>query len=121
MLTNVAVYGRVSDPRQLEGHSLETQVDRVDKFAESWFGTGMYQLLEYMEEGVSGDHPHEQFKDEYTLKTRPALTRLLDDVKQGLVDFVFFYKVDRLARDRGIFHDVEKRLQREDVPTGSWM
>lgn len=113
---NVAVYGRVSDPTQLEGHSLDTQADRVDKFAESWFGAGMYELREYMEEGLSGDYPHEQFKDEYALKTRSALTRLIEDVERGAIDFVFFYRVDRLARDRGIFYDVEKRLQRKGVP-----
>lgn len=116
MSINVGVYGRVSSPRQLEGHSIDTQADRLDKLADSWFGAGMYTLHEYDEGARSGWLPHEQFADEHDHHTRPALTRLLEDADRGLLDFVLFYTVDRFTREMGIGIDAQKRLQRADVP-----
>jgi site-specific DNA recombinase len=34
---------------------------------------------------------------------RPALKRLLDDIRQGLIDVIVVYKVDRLTRSLADF------------------
>lgn len=116
MSINLGVYGRVSSPRQLEGHSIDTQSDRLERMADSWFGAGMYVLHEYDEGARSGALPHGQFANEHDRQTRPALTKLLEDAENGLLDFVLFYNVDRFTRDMGIGIDAQKRLQRADVP-----
>ena len=42
---------------------------------------------------------------------RPALTRLLEDVDQGLVDMIVVYKIDRLTRSLSDFAKLIDRLE----------
>jgi len=90
-----AVYTRKSSDEGLEQsfHSLHAQRDACEAYIasqkhEGW--VGLPQL--YDDGGLSGGS-----------MDRPALRRLLDDVKAGLVDIVVVYKVDRLTRSLADF------------------
>jgi len=82
-----AMYCRVSTDDQAEhGYSLEDQEKKghAQAVAKDW------EVVEdrYVDEGVSG-----------TTGNRPALKRLLRDIKAGKVDVVIVTKMDRLARN----------------------
>jgi len=79
-----ATYTRVSSAEQVEGTSLATQEERCRAHAEAagWSIVGVYS-----DEGVSG-----------AKASRPALDRLLAEVRAGRVDVVVVSKLDRLGR-----------------------
>lgn len=80
-----AIYARVSTTEQSEeGFSIEGQKRRLLAYAESqdWNVMGFY-----IDEGISA-------KD----LNRPQLKRMLDDIRNGHVDIVLVYKLDRLTR-----------------------
>lgn len=82
-----AIYVRVSTQEQAqEGYSIQAQTDRLQSYckAKGWMVAGVYT-----DAGYSGSNTH-----------RPALERLLDDVKAGLIDCVLVYKLDRLSRSQ---------------------
>jgi len=81
-----AIYGRVSTEEQaLEGYSIRGQVEKLKSYvsAKSW---SIYDV--YLDEGISGKN----------LTARPAITRMIEDVKAGHVKNVLIYKLDRLTR-----------------------
>ncbi|MEW5933403.1 MAG: recombinase family protein [Bacillota bacterium] len=82
-----AIYARVSSEDQVAGTSLTEQVDRCLKQAEV-FGWNIPPERIYVDDGYSG-----------ATLDRPALTRLREDIRQGNVDFVMVYKLDRLSRN----------------------
>lgn len=87
MPQKVALYIRVSTQEQVqEGYSIDAQTERLQAYckAKDWmvFGT-------YTDAGFSGSNTK-----------RPALQRLLNDVRAGLVDCVLVYKLDRLSRSQ---------------------
>ncbi|MTH60039.1 recombinase family protein [Paracoccus litorisediminis] len=85
-----AVYTRKSSEEGLEQefNSLDAQREACEAFIASQRSEGWVALRErYDDGGISGG----------TLE-RPALTRLLADVEDGLVDVVVAYKLDRLSR-----------------------
>ena len=87
MASKVALYIRVSTQEQVqEGYSIDAQTERLQAYckAKDWivFGT-------YTDAGFSGSNTK-----------RPALQRLLSDVRAGLVDCVLVYKLDRLSRSQ---------------------
>ena len=87
MPQKVAIYIRVSTQEQVqEGYSIDAQTERLQSYckAKDWlvFGT-------YTDAGFSGSN----------IK-KPALQRLLNDVRAGLVDCVLVYKLDRLSRSQ---------------------
>lgn len=82
-----AIYIRVSTQEQVqEGYSIDAQTERLQSYckAKDWvvFGT-------YTDAGYSGSNIN-----------RPALQRLINDVRAGLVDCVLVYKLDRLSRSQ---------------------
>lgn len=82
---NCALYIRVSTQEQAdEGFSISAQKHRLTAYAESqdWNIVGIYP-----DEGRSA-------KD----TNRPELKRLIEDIKNGLIDVVLVYKLDRLTR-----------------------
>jgi site-specific DNA recombinase len=82
-----ALYSRVSDPKQKDGTSLQTQEAACRKYA-----------AEY---GYTLDDAH-VFVEVHTrteLWERPALTRLREAIRHREVDVVIVYAIDRLARD----------------------
>ena len=80
-----ATYIRVSTMEQATaGYSLEAQQEKLNGYAEYQ----KYALLPpYADEGFSG-----------ASLSRPALQKLIGDVKDGKIDIVLIYKLDRLSR-----------------------
>src|SRR5882757_6740302 len=90
-----AIYTRKSSEEGLEQefNSLQAQREACAAFIKSQQGEG-WRLLktDYDDGGISGG----------TME-RPSLQRLLEDIRQGLVDVVVVYKVDRLTRSLADF------------------
>lgn len=83
----VGVYIRVSTQEQAkEGYSLGEQEDRLRAYctAKGWTIAGIYQ-----DGGFSGSDTN-----------RPALQKLIKDVKKKSIDLVLVYKLDRLSRSQ---------------------
>ena len=90
-----SVYTRKSSEEGLEQdfNSLHAQREACEAFIKSQQGEG-WRLVRtaYDDGGVSGG----------TME-RPALQRLLEDIRHGLIDVVVVYKVDRLTRSLADF------------------
>jgi len=82
----VALYVRVSSHEQIEGYSISEQTERLQKYAEA-MGWDVYKI--YVDPGFSGGNTD-----------RPALTEMIRDIKNGDIDKVAVYKLDRLSRSQ---------------------
>lgn len=82
----VACYCRVSTENQIENYSIDEQKERLEAFckAKGWSKPEMF-----IDAGFSGG----------TLN-RPALQRLIENVKRGKFGAVAVYKLDRLSRSQ---------------------
>ena len=83
----VALYPRVSSQEQAtEGYSIGEQIERLTKYCEamSW---DIFKI--YTDPGYSGGDTN-----------RPGLQEMLKDVREGKVDKVVVYKLDRLSRSQ---------------------
>ncbi len=80
MTKRVAIYARVSTSEQ----TTENQILDLRRFARErdWDVQG-----EYVDHGISG-----------TRESRPALDRMMNDVRKRLVDIVLVWRFDRFAR-----------------------
>ena len=90
-----AVYTRKSSDNGLEKafNSLEAQRESAEAYIKSQKHEGWVLIKEnYDDGGFSGGNT-----------ARPALTRLLEDIRAGLVNVVVVYKVDRLTRSLADF------------------
>ena len=86
-MRKVAIYVRVSTREQAEeGYSIGAQIEKLRKYCEI---KGWIVVEEYVDAGFSGG----------SLK-RPAMERLIRDVKKGKFDMVLVYKLDRLSRSQ---------------------
>ena len=80
------IYLRVSTEEQAqEGYSIRAQEQKLKDFAriKDWSIYGIYA-----DEGISGKN----------ITERPAINRLIEDVKKGRVKNVLVFKIDRLTR-----------------------
>ncbi|MGA9173545.1 MAG: recombinase family protein [Thermoactinomyces sp.] len=78
----VGIYARVSTEEQAKkGYSIKDQIYECRKKAET------NEVIEYVDEGVSGE-----------ILDRPALSRLREDVKKGIIKKVICLDPDRLSR-----------------------
>ena len=94
-LRRCAVYTRKSSEEGIEQdfNSLHAQREACEAFICSQAGEGWKLITTHYDDGgISG-----------ATMERPALQRLLADVRQGLVDVVVVYKVDRLTRSLADF------------------
>ncbi len=82
-----AVYVRVSSTAQVEGRSLEGQVDDCRRAA-AGRALDVADALVFVEEGVSGTHA-----------SRPAFDRMLAAARQGRFQTLFIWKLSRFARN----------------------
>lgn len=83
----VAIYSRVSTQEQaINGNSIHEQVERMEKYCEAmkW---SVYK--KYTDAGFSGANTN-----------RPALKKMIKDIKTGEIDKVLVYKLDRLSRSQ---------------------
>jgi site-specific DNA recombinase len=81
-----ALYCRVSTEEQaLEGYSIRGQIEKLKAYvsAKSW---AVYDV--YLDEGISGKN----------ISERPAINRMIEDIKAGHVKNVLIFKLDRLTR-----------------------
>jgi DNA invertase Pin-like site-specific DNA recombinase len=94
-LVRCAIYTRVSTDQGLEQdfNSLDAQYDASQAYIRSQAHAGWTLLrAKYDDGGLSGGNTD-----------RPALQRLLEDVRAGKVDVIVVYKVDRLTRSLADF------------------
>jgi site-specific DNA recombinase len=90
-----AIYTRVSTDQGLEQdfNSLDAQYDASQAYIRSQAHAGWTLVRsKYDDGGFSGGNTH-----------RPALQRLLEDLRAGRVDIIVVYKVDRLTRSLADF------------------
>lgn len=87
MKIKVALYPRVSTQEQAnEGYSIQEQIERLTKYCEAMDWT-IYKI--YTDPGYSGGDTN-----------RPGLQEMLKDVRDGKVEKVVVYKLDRLSRSQ---------------------
>lgn len=82
-----AIYARVStDAQREEGYSIDAQKEMAEAFVKS---KGIKNFEFYVDGGFSGSNLE-----------RPALQKLINDVKSGKIGTVVVYKLDRLSRSQ---------------------
>src|SRR5437667_4202174 len=102
-----AIYTRVSTDQGLEQdfNSLDAQYDASQAYIRSQAHAGWCLLrAKYDDGGFSGGNTD-----------RPALQRLLEDVRAGRVDVIVVYKVDRLSRSLADFAKLAELFDRHNV------
>lgn len=82
----IALYSRVSTQEQVNGYSIGEQENRLQAYCDA-LNFKPYTL--FTDAGFSGG-----------TTDRPALQRLIRDVKNGKIDKVIVYKLDRLSRSQ---------------------
>lgn len=102
-----AVYTRVSTDQGLEQdfNSLDAQYEASQSYIKSQAHAGWTLLrTKYDDGGFSGGNTE-----------RPALQRLLDDVRAGKIDVIVVYKVDRLTRSLADFAKLVELFDQQTV------
>lgn len=102
-----AIYTRVSTDQGLEQdfNSLDAQYDASQAYIRSQAHAGWIPLRgKYDDGGFSGGNT-----------ARPALQRLLDDIRAGKVDVIVVYKVDRLTRSLADFAKLVELFDEQGV------
>ena len=102
----MALYLRVStQEQQTEGYGLEAQEQYLRDYLARQYGAEIASAVLVYGEVHTGSQ----------LKERPQLQRLLKDVKQGKIDKVLVYKIDRLSRNMKHLIEVVEVLNKHDV------
>jgi DNA invertase Pin-like site-specific DNA recombinase len=102
-----AIYTRVSTDQGLEQdfNSLDAQYEASQAYIRSQAHAGWTPLrIKYDDGGFSGGNTD-----------RPALQRLLEDVRAGKVDVIVVYKVDRLTRSLADFAKLVELFDKHNV------
>ena len=102
-----AIYTRVSTDSGLDQdfNSLDAQYDASQAYIRSQAHAGWTLLRgKYDDGGFSGGHTD-----------RPALQRLLEDVRSGKIDVIVVYKVDRLTRSLADFAKLVELFDKHTV------
>jgi DNA invertase Pin-like site-specific DNA recombinase len=102
-----AIYTRVSTDQRLEQdfNSLDAQYDASQAYIRSQAHAGWTVLrAKYDDGGFSGSNTE-----------RPALQRLLEDVRAGKIDVIVVYKVDRLTRSLADFAKLVELFDQHNV------
>ena len=102
-----AIYTRVSDDERLdqEFSSLDAQREAGEYHVKAQAHAGWSVLPDRYDDGG------------YSAKDleRPAAKRLLQDIKDGKIDVVVVYKIDRMSRNMFDFVDLMKLFERHNV------
>lgn len=94
----IAIYVRVSTEEQLKGYSVEGQINDCIRLAKT------NEVFQYVDDGYTGE-----------ILNRPALTKLLTDVEDGLIQKVICYDPDRLSRKLLNQLIITEKLEKNDV------
>jgi site-specific DNA recombinase len=102
--TICGLYTRVSSRNQADADysSLETQRERLEAFSQSQEDYTIYRV--YEDGGYSADS-----------LDRPALKEMLRDIRDGKINCVLTYKIDRLTRSVKDFHQLMDVFERNGV------
>lgn len=101
---NAALYIRVSTEEQaIHGLSVEAQTEALDAWA---MREGVHVVDRYIDAGISARKKATK---------RPALQRLLDDVRAGQVNLIVFTKLDRWFRNIAEYYKVQEVLEQHRV------
>lgn len=101
---NVAIYVRVSTQEQKQ-HGIS--VDAQESVCRQWVEDSHQHLVSvYNDAGLSA-------RAKYT--KRPAMLKLLDDVKSGKIDLIVFTKLDRWFRNVADYYEVQSVLEQHGV------
>src|ERR1051326_5110725 len=106
-MVRCAIYTRVSTDKGLEQdfNSLDAQYDASQAYIRSQVHAGWTLIrTKYEDGGFSGGNTD-----------RPALQRLLTDVRAGKIDVIVVYKVDRLTRSLADFAKLVELFDEHDV------
>ena len=106
-LKRCAVYTRKSheDGLEQEYNSLDAQRDAAKNYIASQKANGWVCVNEsYDDGGWSGGNVN-----------RPALQRLMSDIRAGLIDIVVVYKIDRLSRSLTDFAELQTEFEKYGV------
>lgn len=97
-----ALYCRVSTEEQAKfGFSINAQKEELTEYAKA----NNYSIVDiYSDEGVSGGKIN-----------RPELNRLLEDVKNDMIDIIIFIKLDRWFRSVAHYYKIEEILEEHKV------
>ena len=98
------LYTRVSSRHQLESNysSLEAQKEKLEAYCKSQENYAVYRIYE------DGGHSADSLN-------RPALKELLQDVREGKLNCVLAYKIDRITRSVKDFHVLMELFDRYKV------
>lgn len=103
-IKRAALYARVSTEEQaMHGVSLEAQKERLLQYAEE---NNLTVVDLYVDEGISARKNY---------KKRPAVLRMLKDVKDKKVDVILFIKLDRWFRNVANYYEVQTILEANNV------
>lgn len=80
------LYARVSTDSQVEGYSIDAQKELLENYARA---KEYKEYKFYIDPGFSGKNLE-----------RPAIGKLMNDVKNGEIDTVIVYKLDRISRSQ---------------------
>ena len=99
-----AIYTRVSTDNQaeVEFNSCETQELKIRSFISSQESMEIYKV--YSDAGYSGADTN-----------RPALIELVNDIRQGKINAVISYKIDRLTRSPRDFYQLIEVFEKHSV------
>lgn len=98
---SVGLYVRVSTDIQVDGYSIDEQIERLEKYCEAkdWI---VYE--KYIDPGFSGSNIN-----------RPSMLKMLKDIREHKIDLVLVYKLDRLSRSQ---KDTLYLIEEEFLPNG---
>ena len=85
-MTRKRAYVRYSDHKQDDGFSVEYQMTEIDEFM---YRNGMEQPKYHIDQAISGTK----------VAGREAFFELVNDVKEGFVDVIVVYKLNRIFRN----------------------
>jgi len=101
---NCAIYTRVSTDNQAEKEfsSCDAQEQKIKSFIASQENWQIFKV--YSDAGYSG-----------ATTERPALQKLLSDLKKEKIDIVFVYKIDRLTRSPKDFYQLIEFFEQSKI------
>ena len=99
-----AIYTRVSTDNQaeVEFNSCEAQEEKIHSFIASQENMEIFKV--YSDPGFTGANIN-----------RPALIEMLQDIKQGKINLVISYKIDRLTRSPKDFYQLIELFEKNNV------
>ena len=99
-----AIYTRVSTDNQVEVefNSCEAQKEKIESFIKSQENMESFDI--YSDAGFTGANTN-----------RPALMKLLNDIKQNKINVVISYKIDRLTRSPKDFYQLIELFEKHNI------